>query len=423
MRTGAAVKRAAGALVMVLAASSVVSCARKEEARPALPEPTGPFAVGTTWLTLTDPDRPETFTADPDDRREIAVRIWYPADVRKSDERCHYAKPGTLLPDEGLSGEARAGLERFEARLSSILTNARKDARFASGGPFPLVLYSHGYWAGMNQSTVLMEELASHGYVAASIGHSFETNSVTQPDGRVVRFDPRNPEFMLRGRERQAGLPVERAIVQTADPDKLDALFREYERLRPKTRESLTIWAEDIRFAIDAFFELNAGDERFRGKLELAGVGVLGHSFGGAASGQAALGDGRIAAGINMDGLQIGDMVDRNIEIPFMFMHHDNRQALNPAPNVNLFRRAGGPAYLLVIGGTGHYNFSDFSLPLLSEGLPLPPGALGAIDGRRCAEMLNDLVVAFFDVYVRGEDPAALERVFERYPEIDVTRK
>ena len=31
----------------------------------------------------------------------------------------------------------------------------------------------------MNQSTVLMEELASHGYVAASIGRSFETKNMS----------------------------------------------------------------------------------------------------------------------------------------------------------------------------------------------------------------------------------------------------
>ncbi|MBN2264894.1 MAG: hypothetical protein JW775_03680, partial [Candidatus Aminicenantes bacterium] len=306
-KTGAAVKRAAAGLLTVLAAAALVSCARKGEPVPALPEPTGSYAVGTMWLSFTDPGRPETFTADPEDHREIAVRIWYPADVGNGDRPCLYAQPGVLdIPAQGFSEEMRAGLERLEERLSSIRTHSYKDARFASGGPFPLVIYTHGYWAGMNQSTVLMEELASHGYVAASIGHPFETNSVTKPDGRVVRFDPRNPEFMLRGRERQAGLPVERAIVETADPEKLDALFREYERLRPKTRESLAIWADDIGFAIDAFFELNAGDERFRGMIDLDGVGVLGHSFGGAASGQAALDDGRIAAGINMDGLQIG---------------------------------------------------------------------------------------------------------------------
>ncbi len=325
-------------------------------------------------------------------------------------------------PGQGLSEEARAGLARLNERLASVGTHSYKNAPVAAGGPFPVVLYSHGYWAGMNQGTVLMEELASHGYVVASIGHPFETNGVTKPDGRVVRFDPRNPEFMLRGRERQEGLPVERAVVETSDPAKLDALFRELARVRPKMQESLAIWAADIVFAIDKFEEMGRESERFRDRLDLGRVGVVGHSFGGAASGQAALTDRRIAAGINMDGLQAGDMVDRAVEVPFVFMHHDNRGAANPTPNVNLFRRAKGPAWLLVIEGSGHYNFSDFSLPVLSEVAPLPEGALGAIDGRRFVEILDAIVVAFFDAYLRNGETAVLDGVFERYPEIDVLR-
>jgi predicted dienelactone hydrolase len=396
------------------------ACVQKGGPRLELPQPTGPFGVGTMGFSFTDPARPETFTADPDDHREVTVRLWYPAVVGRSDKPCPYAEPGTMMAEQGFSDEAREALTRLDERLSSLRTHSVKNAPVAEGGPYPVVIYSHGYWAGMNQSTVLMEELASHGYIAASIGHSFETNNITRPDGRIVRFDPRNPEFMLRGRERQASQPLERAVVETADPDGIDALFREIMKARPKTMESLAIWAADISFVIDKLREMDREDGRFRGRFDLDGVGVVGHSFGGAASGQAGLNDPRVAAGINLDGLQLGDMVDRAIGIPFLFVHHDNRTAVNPTPNINLFRRAKGPAYLLVIEGTGHYNFSDFSLPLLSEGIPLPQGALGSIDGRRCADILNGIVVTFFDVYLRDGDVADLTKLFERYPEIEV---
>lgn len=43
---------------------------------PAFPEPTGAFAVGTRVVQWTDPSRPETFTADPRDRRTIVVQLW-----------------------------------------------------------------------------------------------------------------------------------------------------------------------------------------------------------------------------------------------------------------------------------------------------------------------------------------------------------
>jgi predicted dienelactone hydrolase len=415
-------KKLAGVILTVFLAGTC-ACLRKAAPRPELPEPTGPYRVGTVWLSFVDPARPETFTAEPEDRREIFVRLWYPAGAGGAGQACRYAEPGVMTPDPGLPPALRDAMAKLDKRLSSIKTRSLRDVPVAAGGRFPVVLYSHGYWAGMNQSTVLMEELASRGYVAASIGHPFETNSVTRPDGRLIRFDPRNPEFMLRGRERQAGLPLERAIVGTTDPDRIDGLFRELGRTRPKMLESLTIWAADIRFAIDRLEEMDRSDGRFRGRLDLGGVGVLGHSFGGAASGQAALEDGRIAAGINMDGLQMGDMVDRAVEVPFLFLHHDNRPDPNPAPNINLFRRAKGPAYLLVIKGSGHYNFSDLSLPLLSEGVPLPEGALGPIEGRRAVEILNRVVVAFFDAYLRKGDPAGFIEALAHTPEIEVFPK
>lgn len=388
-----------------------------------LPGPTGPFAVGTTWLYFTDSERPETFTANPDDHRELAVRVWYPADTDtgRSDERCFYVEHTAMPLAKGLTEDVRSALERLNERLSSIRTHSYRDARMAaSGGPFPIILYSHGYWAGMNQSTVLMEELASHGYIAASIGHSYETNSVTKPDGSVIRFDPRNPEFMLRGAERQKALPMERAMVQTTDPGELDSFLREIIAVRPKQMESIGIWADDISFVIDMFEELDRSHEIFKGNCDLERIGVVGHSFGGSASGEVCMTDERIGAGINMDGLQVGAMIDTPIGKPIIFMHHDNLGALNKTPNLNMFRRAEGPAYLIVIQGTGHYNFSDFSLSMISEVVPQPEGALGNIDGQRCITILNDCVVAFFNVYLRGEEIGSLKKVFADYPEIAV---
>ncbi|MCD6516592.1 MAG: hypothetical protein J7L72_04120 [Candidatus Aminicenantes bacterium] len=395
------------------------SCSHNVKSSYELPEPTGPFEVGTTWFSFTDLHREETFTENPGDFREVAVRIWYPAKVKKPYEPCLYIEHDAFLPGEGISDEIRSAFEKMNQRLSSIKTHSYRNAPTAeTPDSFPLVLYSHGYWEGMNQSTILMEELASHGYFAASIGHSFETNSVTKPDGTLVRFNPLNPELKLRNRERQNAIRLERAITQTSDPDKLDSLFHEIMKARPKMLESIAIWADDISFVIDQFDKLNREHGNFQNKLDLKHIGVIGHSFGGAASGQACLSDARITAGINMDGLQVGDMIDKNIEKPFLFMHHDNQQASNKTPNSNLFQRAQGPAYLMVIEGSGHYNFSDFSLPAISEVALVPNGALGNIDGMRFIKILNDCVVTFFDVYLKNDISRSLEKVSQNYPEI-----
>jgi hypothetical protein len=43
------------------------------------PHPTGRHGIGTLTYHWVDADRPEAFTADPDDRRELMVQLWYPA--------------------------------------------------------------------------------------------------------------------------------------------------------------------------------------------------------------------------------------------------------------------------------------------------------------------------------------------------------
>jgi hypothetical protein len=43
------------------------------------PQPTGPYQIGTVTYQWVDAARPELFTADPHDRRELMVQLWYPA--------------------------------------------------------------------------------------------------------------------------------------------------------------------------------------------------------------------------------------------------------------------------------------------------------------------------------------------------------
>src|SRR6266545_2059260 len=51
------------------------------------PPPTGPYAIGTLTYHWVDAGRPEDFTDDPNDRRELMVQIWYPAAGNPSSPR------------------------------------------------------------------------------------------------------------------------------------------------------------------------------------------------------------------------------------------------------------------------------------------------------------------------------------------------
>src|SRR4030095_5094483 len=59
---------------------SVSSGQKASAAEIFLPAPTGPYRVGRASFHRTDVSRPETFTEDPTDNRQVLFHIWYPAE-------------------------------------------------------------------------------------------------------------------------------------------------------------------------------------------------------------------------------------------------------------------------------------------------------------------------------------------------------
>ena len=57
-----------------------------------LPEPSGPYCVGTRNLYLIDTARSETFTPDPNDHREVCARVWYPAETATGRRPVSYSE-------------------------------------------------------------------------------------------------------------------------------------------------------------------------------------------------------------------------------------------------------------------------------------------------------------------------------------------
>ena len=122
----------------------------------------------------------------------------------------------------------------------------------------------------------------SHGYIVASIEHTYEDGVVAFPDARVVPLSP------------TAGLYTKLGSPET----------HEWERGRDD------VWATDVRFVLDQLSML-ATDRRqasrFFGRLDLSHIGVVGHSIGGRAVARACQLDLRIKACANEDGYLTSD--------------------------------------------------------------------------------------------------------------------
>lgn len=395
-----------------------------------LPEPTGPYAVGTTDYEWIDESRLETFTKNPNDHRDLLVRVWYPADSNPTEltpadnnpaKKPLPSKPGLYIPEAKVFGPLLAkslGMPVFLFDYLSLVQSHsyRKAPLSGAEKTYPVLLFSHGYAPGaVIQNTAQMEELASHGYIIFGIAHPYESLAVVYPSGRVVSSSPSIWIPFSKAQELKIQ-SVWRQFQAASNPKTQTPLLRQYLALMGKMQTSLNNWTNDTIFVLNEIERINHSEfgDPLYGRLNLERVGVFGMSFGGATAGEACIRDSRFKVGVNLDGFQYGDLLDYPIKQPFMMMYSQT----NPTMRANnlIYSKGGASFYRLNIKGTTHFNYCDFSLwsPLFKYA-----GFLGAIDGNRMEVILNRYLLAVFDKYLKGADSPLLYGPDPSYPEVD----
>jgi predicted dienelactone hydrolase len=380
----------------------------------ALPSPSGPYAVGITSFEWVDESRPEIFTPEPGGRRDLLVEVWYPAEPAAG------AEPMAMWPEARTLGPQIAkvfGLPGFLFdQLALVRSHTYPEAPPAAAeSKFPVLVFSHAYSPGFAaQNIVQMEELAGRGYVIFSIAHPCEASAVIYPDGRVVGTSPERYRAVIREGTVPA-IPILKEFMAAGDPAEKERLFRAYLAANPAARESVRVWTEDTRFVMDQIERLERGGiaSPLSGRLDLERMGVFGHSMGGVVAGEVCMLDRRCKAGVNMDGVQLGGLIDGQLDQPFMMMY----SAVNAGQNDLIFDRFHNAYYRVVVAGTVHTDYCDF--PLISPLFRLA-GAAGSLDPHRMETILNRYLTAFFDAHLRGIDSPILRGPDPEFPEADV---
>lgn len=375
------------------------TCASQETV---LPQPTGTYDVGTTYFVFVDKTRPELFTEDPDDHREVTVRAWYPgAPVEGARTAPYYENAAEIVTRYS-----------YPAELTSLSANSKIDIPVSGQrDKYPVILFNHGWGEHAAQNTVLMEELASHGYVVFSLTHHYEAKYWVYPDGSVRYLSLASSRFQqLMGEQNKPGImDMFQAMFTTKGAAAQESLFKRTVSAMPAfLGEGPRIWADDISFVIGELDSLNRTEGRFGGKLDLEKIGVMGMSLGGAAAGQACLIDDRIIAAMNIDGGLLGDLPDTVVTQPMFYM---GSRRFTDYDEV-FADHAAGDAYTLTIGDADHYDFTDFTL-LHRQHL-----MIGSVEGLQMLKILNDYTLAFFDFYLKGRDSDLLSG--ERRPFAEV---
>jgi len=348
------------------------------------PAPAGPDQIGTVSLHLVQAGRPDPWV--PGRTRELMISLTYPA--RHADRY-----PTAPYMEEG----AWESLQQSDFSLGPALvpqTAAHEGApvdRHPDG--LPVILYSPPSGGDRTFDTALVQDLASRGYLVATVDHTYSDDEVEFPDGRVA----------------QRVLPAHQTTQQLTD----EVAERD----------------KDMRFVLDELTAIDHGanpdaehrklPDGLRGAMNLNEVGMLGMSLGGATAAATMLDDSRIKAGIDLDGTLFGPVVTTGLNRPFMLLSAADHNRDNDPSWAQFWNASTGWKRDFQLLGSTHFSYFDAEVlvpqVVAASGLP---AIIGTINPARAITIESAYVDAFFDQHLRHRPEHLLDGPSPRFPDM-----
>jgi dienelactone hydrolase len=365
-----------------------------------LPAPSGSYRVGRATYVWRDETRINPYAPVADTKQDLAIWIWYPAAPTPSTRKSEYL-PGNWI--RALERHEGFILGKLLSRdLTRVETHSWTDAEVSSRrAMYPVVILRAGGGALSCDYTTLAGDLASHGYVVVSFDAPYRTVITAFPDGRVAI--------------RAAGGDFDRMPSSSTTQHLATQL--------------MNVWIADLKFVLDQLQELNVNDPtgRFKGAFDMRKVGVAGHSLGGATAAQFCHDDPRCAAGIDIDGMPFGDVIQNGLHQPFFFLMSDHSKESGSEPQTvernieSIYDHVPeGKRWGMTITGANHFTFSDQMFtksPILMFFLRRA-GVMGSLEKRRGLAITSACVHTFFDVYLKGAPADEMNSLPALYPEL-----
>lgn len=371
----------------------------------ALPAPDGPYAVGVASTTLVDASRDDAMFGAAGRPRELYVQVWYPGVMPESGPP---PRPRSLWQE--LSRPPV--LDVILGYLKGMPTHSYPDLPLAPApGPYPAIVFSPSVGGIAEQNTLLMEHLASHGYIVFGVTHPHFGAFMTYADGSGVASNGKVMEATgqqgaidldeIKARAALAGAPLERARTRL-----------EYFERGTLLNEFMATWVRDLQLVLDAITDgTSSVPTVVAGRVDGSGIGLLGMSYGGGAVTALCKEDARCRAAVNLDGGLWGKHTRDPLTVPYL--------VVASPPNADFFEHdlltSQAPYHAVTVAGAEHTNFMDVSLfaPVLKW-----LGVTGSIDGERVIEIMNVMSHRFFDAYLRGTSAPNLEA--GEFPELSI---
>lgn len=305
------------------------------------PRVTGDHEVLVCEYTWVDESRIETYS-DTGENRSVTVKFWYPKE------------PGT----------------------------------------YPLVVFSHGAFGMIDSNYSTCMELASNGYVAASVAHPYHAMFVQDVYGNTT---PVSMEFLNQVM----------AANGSDDPEHEQDFYE-------ISQDWLAVRTGDMNFVLDTVLaNAAAGEDGPFSRIDPDKIGLFGHSLGGATAVMTGRQRDDIDAVIDLEGTMLGEYTgyenngylfrQEPYPIPVLDV---NSKAVYEAANsyegweyVNFYVGKHARDFREVtFKDAAHLNFTD--LPMVSPILARMLGT-GEVDAKVCMEHVNEMVLHYFNYYLK----------------------
>ena len=342
-----------------------------------LAKPAGPHLVGTVAFELADPER-TTHVASSDQGRRLFVKLWYPADRSAAKHRRE-----RLWEQLRHERHVPAIVKLLLKPAMRVLTNSHVEAAYeATAGAPRVLIYCHGLISFASENTILMEHLASHGFVVVSIQHLHQLTEL-----RALQASQSKAMKAEQSR-------IERKI-KSSLRDRRAELSREYFRIASNTNRIVAARSADIGFVVSEMQAAMKKIPEVDHAAETRVVGAIGLSLGGAVVTEFSKRNwNQVRCVVNLDGGHYGELQEEPVRIPYLMLYSEenegiNDSALNAVSGIDLARNT--------IPGTRHLNFHDISViyPVMKW-----IRAIGPADPRDAVRLRNQIVHEF----IRGAD-------------------
>lgn len=374
--------------------------------RVTFPELEGPYQVGVREGEVLDKTRGNAWNAIDQSPRRLLIRIWYPTPTANANLPTNLK---TEAEKAATSAFGPAGFNPF-AVLSAPLSESNTHSRWVAPpapGPFPLLVFSHGYAGSVSSNAVLMEQLASWGYVVVSMTHPGESASLVYLDGNLI---PQATEMADVLAEHAASGLWEAFKGDTAA--RMDWTVNQFEPIAIVSKR-VPIWVKDFTSVLNA---LSAGT--YVGQLEevlqsvnFNQIGFLGMSAGGTAAPAACHDDTRCNAVVALDGgLGLPFLRNKSLRSPALIFDGAIPSRLGAQDLYYEPHAAFGlneHIHRIVFPENGHSDFTDLALVLTPLGKRLFPAllpVLGPVDGAETLLVQSRLAAAFFAIHLRQQN-------------------